>query len=68
MKAQPNRRTTGWLAEIAKATAAGLVTAGVTVGLPWIAGLDDTQQKAITVVDHASVVIANCELPGSGSP
>lgn len=69
VKAQPNRRTTGLLAEVSKAAAAALVASCVAVGAHWVSGLEDAETKATTVVSHANVVIAECELGiGSSSP
>ena len=56
IEAQPSRRTTGLLAEIAKASAAAPVGALVAVGAQWPLGLNDVETSATTVVHHADVV------------
>jgi hypothetical protein len=60
IKAQPSRRTTGFLAEIAKASASAVVGALVAVGVPGALGLNDAKTDATTVVHHADVVITEC--------
>lgn len=60
IKAQPSPRTTGLLAEIAKASAAAAVAAFVAVGLQGPLGLSDLKTGATTVIHHADVVMAEC--------
>jgi chromosome segregation ATPase len=60
IKAQPSRRTTGLLAEVAKAAAAAAVGAVVSVGAQHVFASDDLRAHAVTVVEHADVVIADC--------
>jgi septal ring factor EnvC (AmiA/AmiB activator) len=60
IKAQPSRRTTGLLAEIAKGSAVAVVSVLATVGAQWPLGLNDVKNSAHTVVNHADVVITEC--------
>lgn len=66
IKAQPSRRTTGFLAEVAKVSAAAVIGAVATVGAQHVFTNDDMRTGAETIVEHADVVISDCRLPEDG--
>jgi len=59
-RSQPSPRRTGLLAELGKASAAAVVGALITVGARSALDLDQVKSCAVTVVEHADVVIDDC--------